>query len=37
MPLRMSTMSPKPNVTRATILGRRSTLLFNAVVADRQV
>jgi hypothetical protein len=37
MPLHMSTMSPQRKIMRDTILGRRSALLFNAVVADRQV
>jgi hypothetical protein len=37
MPLRMSTMSPVPNVARGTFLGQRPALLSSAVVADRQV
>ena len=37
MPLRMSTMSPVPNVARGTFLGQRPALLSSAVIADRQV
>jgi hypothetical protein len=37
MLLRMSTMSPVPNVARGTFLGQRPVLLSSAVVADRQV
>jgi hypothetical protein len=37
MPLRMSTMSPVPDVARGTFLGQRPVLLSSAVLADRQV
>jgi hypothetical protein len=37
MPLRMSAMSPEPNVARDTILGQRSVLLSDAVVPAGKV
>jgi hypothetical protein len=37
MLLRMSAMSPEPNVARHTILGQRSALLSSAVVPDGKV
>jgi hypothetical protein len=37
MPLRMSALSPEPNVARDTILGQRSVLLSSTVVPDGKV